>query len=210
MSDQNTSASTTPRADATRAAIVETAERLFRTLGYQKTAVADIARELAMSPANVYRFFPSKLAINEAVAGRLLGALDTMIWGIARGPGTAADRLRALIRGLQEQTMLLFFYEKKMHDMVAAAMEQDWPVIDAYVRTVETAIRHIVMDGQAEGRFAKLDPESTAKLIHAAMICVCHPRIIAECAEDDVASLPDLAAGIAEFLLRALRTHPED
>ena len=41
------------RAEATRAAIMDTAERLFRTLGYQKTAVADIAREVRMSPATV-------------------------------------------------------------------------------------------------------------------------------------------------------------
>jgi AcrR family transcriptional regulator len=39
-------------------------------MGYQKTAVADIARELGMSPANVYRFFPSKSAINEATRTR--------------------------------------------------------------------------------------------------------------------------------------------
>jgi AcrR family transcriptional regulator len=36
--------------------IVEVAERLFRQIGFQKTTVADIARELHMSPANVYRF----------------------------------------------------------------------------------------------------------------------------------------------------------
>ena len=70
-----TSAPRGARADATRAAIVEAAERLFRTLGYQKTTVADIARALRMSPANVYRFFPSKAAINEAI-GLVFGYLQ--------------------------------------------------------------------------------------------------------------------------------------
>ena len=46
-----------------RARILTTAERLFREIGYQKTTVADIARELRMSPANVYRFFDSKKSI---------------------------------------------------------------------------------------------------------------------------------------------------
>ena len=41
----------------TRERILVVAERLFRQLGYQKTTVADIAKELRMSPANVYRFF---------------------------------------------------------------------------------------------------------------------------------------------------------
>jgi AcrR family transcriptional regulator len=57
----------------TRSRIVATAERLFREIGYQKTTVADIAKSLKMSPANVYRFFDSKKAINEAVAERLMG-----------------------------------------------------------------------------------------------------------------------------------------
>ena len=40
-----------------RERILVIAERLFREIGYQKTTVADIAKALQMSPANVYRFF---------------------------------------------------------------------------------------------------------------------------------------------------------
>ena len=54
----------------TRERILEVAERLFRQIGYQKTTVGDIAKELRMSPANVYRFFESKKAIHEGVARR--------------------------------------------------------------------------------------------------------------------------------------------
>ena len=54
----------------TRQIIVDTAERFFRDIGYQKTTVADIAKSLRMSPANVYRFFDSKKSINEAVLER--------------------------------------------------------------------------------------------------------------------------------------------
>ena len=68
----------------TRSRIVETAERLFRQIGYQKTTVADIAKALRMSPANVYRFFDSKKAINEAVAERLMREVEGAIEAIAR------------------------------------------------------------------------------------------------------------------------------
>ena len=56
--------------DETRARILEVAEEHYRRIGYHKTSVADIASELGMSPANVYRFFPSKGAINESICGR--------------------------------------------------------------------------------------------------------------------------------------------
>ena len=57
----------------TRERILVVAERLFREIGYQKTTVADIAKVLRMSPANVYRFFDSKKAIHEGVARVLMG-----------------------------------------------------------------------------------------------------------------------------------------
>ena len=196
------------KAEATRAAIIDTAEGLFRTLGYQKTAVADIARELRMSPANVYRFFPSKAAINEAICTRILAGLEQLAWGIARGPGTPQDRLRALFRALQEQTISLFFHEKKMHDMVGAAMQEHWPVIEAHVDAIETAIRHILMDGQADGSFARLDANLTAKIVHTAIVAFIHPQVVEQCADDeDQAGLVDAMAG---FVLRALRPHPDD
>ena len=60
----------------TRKLIVEIAERLFQQMGFQKTTVSDIARELRMSPANVYRFFGAKSEINEAVCMDLLGKIE--------------------------------------------------------------------------------------------------------------------------------------
>src|SRR6266851_7155714 len=83
--------------DDTRARIMEAAEALFRRLGYAKTAVADIAAELGMSPANVYRFFPSKNAIIEAICQRCLGELEERAWAAARARGSAAERIERLV-----------------------------------------------------------------------------------------------------------------
>src|SRR5262249_16858695 len=62
--------------DDTKARIVEVADALFRRIGYGKTTVADIAAELDMSPANVYRFFPSKDAIVQAICRRCLAEVE--------------------------------------------------------------------------------------------------------------------------------------
>ena len=70
--------------------IVEVAERLFRQIGFQKTRVAEIARELHMSPANVYRYFATKSEINEAVCLDILGRIEAEVEKIAASRGTAA------------------------------------------------------------------------------------------------------------------------
>jgi len=193
----------TPAAQATRAAIMDTADRLFRTLGYQKTTVADIARELRMSPANVYRFFPSKSAITEAIAERLLEQVIAAVRAIAAGPGTPPDRVRALFRLLQEQTMALFFHERRMHDMVAAAIEEHWSVVERYVHSIDEAFVQIVRDGQAAGEFGGMDPEQAGRLMHCSCAMFTHPTLVQQCL--DTKDLPEIATGMAEFCLRALR-----
>jgi AcrR family transcriptional regulator len=203
MSAPEAATTLSPAAAATRAAIMETAERLFRTLGYQKTTVADIARELRMSPANIYRFFPSKSAINEAICGRTLATLDAAVWALARGPGSPPDRIRALFRLLHEQTMAVFFHERRMHDMVAAALEEHWPVIDEHIHAIDSAFRHIIMDGQAQGAFDAMDPDQAGRLLHATCPLFTHPTLVQQCAETK--NLPGLAEAMAEFCLRALR-----
>jgi len=198
-----TAPSETRSRETTSVAILDAAERLFRTFGYRKTTVADIARELGMSPANVYRFFPTKAAINEAICARLLSGLDNLLWSIARAPEPAPDRLRRLFETLQRMTLELFFQERRMHDMVEAAMEERWPAIMEHVRSLEGAFRHIVMDGVAAGLFAPCDPEQTAKLINDTTLIFTHPNVIAQCAgEVDVS---DAAKTMAEFVLKALR-----
>src|SRR5258708_25320921 len=78
-----------------RSRIVATAEHLFRVYGYQKTTVADIAKELKMSPANVYRFFQSKRELTEAVAYLLMGEVEAAATAIATNADEpAAARLR--------------------------------------------------------------------------------------------------------------------
>lgn len=194
-------------AEETRRRIEDAAERLFRTMGYQKTAVADIARELGMSPANVYRFFPSKSAINEAIAARMLEGVQAELWAIARGPGAPAERLAQLLRTLHRRHMALFFAERRLHDMVTAAMAEHWGVVAQFIHSITTAIRHVLMDGMADGSFAKLDPEATAKTISQANLAFMHPVMIAECvgrmvSEEEMAA--DLEAMLA-LLLRGLR-----
>src|ERR1700731_1036007 len=78
----------------TRERILVVAERLFRQLGYQKTTVADIAKELRMSQANVYRFFFSKKAIHEGVARPLMGGVEDATEVITSKRGSVESRLR--------------------------------------------------------------------------------------------------------------------
>src|SRR5215470_17311935 len=118
--------------DDTRARIVEVAEALFRRLGYAKTAVADIAAELRMSPANVYRFFASKNAIVEAICKKCLSEVEEKAWTVARSKAAAADRLERLILEILAYHKENFVTEQRVNELVVAAIEQSWDSIRAH------------------------------------------------------------------------------
>ena len=51
-----------------REAILEAASKRILHYGYNKTTISEIAADCGMSAGNIYRFFPSKLDIAEAMA----------------------------------------------------------------------------------------------------------------------------------------------
>ena len=191
------------RPDDTRARIIETADALFRRLGFAKTAVADIAAELGMSPANVYRFFPSKNAIVEAICQRCLSELDAKAWAVARSPGSAASRLEQLFAEIFNYHKDNLISEKRVHDIVLVAMENNWDAIRAHTEVIRTIIELIVRDGVESGEFEAVDARESSLVIKRSMLMFCHPLMVAECLEDD----HDLEAEAREsvrFLLRAI------
>lgn len=194
-------AEVTTRDAEQRARIVETAEKLFREIGFQKTTVADIARELRMSPANVYRFFGSKAEINGAVARHLLSAILATSTAIVEGPGSASERLRALVLNNEKMNAERFIGERKLHEMVEVALNEDWPIIDEYVAGMRMLMGRLVAEGVAAGEFAPIDPAEGAALIQASTICFCHPRLMVECQDKPVPT----SERMIDFVLAALK-----
>ena len=166
-----------------RTRILTTAERLFREIGYQKTTVADIAKELRMSPANVYRFFDSKKSINAGVAKRLMGEVEQASNKIASGKSDAAERLRQLLSTIHRMNSERYVADAKMHDMVAVAMEENWDVCKLHMDTITGAIAAVIADGVASGEFQVADVNVAALCTCTAMSRFFHPQLIAQCAD---------------------------
>jgi AcrR family transcriptional regulator len=160
--------------------ILVTAERLFREIGYQKTTVADIAKVLQMSPANVYRFFDSKKSINAGVACRLMGEVEQASHAIAIGKGSAAARLREMLTTVHQMNSDRYVGDSKMHEMVAAAMEENWEVCQAHIGCITGDIGNVIASGVASGEFDVKDVGVASLCICAAMIRFFHPMFIAD------------------------------
>lgn len=165
----------------TRERILVVAERLFREIGYQKTTVADIAKVLRMSPANVYRFFDSKKAIHQAVARLLMGEVEEAAQAIAARPGPAVGRLRELLTTIHHMNSERYVGDSKLHEMVAIAMEENWDVCNAHIQLIGEIIGSVIGQGAASGEFEVADVPVAAVCTCMAMMRFFHPQMIAQC-----------------------------
>jgi AcrR family transcriptional regulator len=162
----------------TRERILLVAERLFRHLGYQKTTVADIAKELRMSPANVYRFFDSKKSIHEGVCRSLMGEVENAAAVIMAKPGPASARLRELIGTIHRMNSERYVGDSKLHEMVEIAMQESWDVCVAHMMTITETIGGVIAQGVASGEFEVDDLALAAQCACHAMIGYFHPQMI--------------------------------
>ena len=164
----------------TRERILVVAERLFREIGYTKTTVADIAKVLKMSPANVYRFFDSKKAIHEGVARGLMGEVEIAAQAITAQRGPAASKLRELLTTIHRMNSERYVGDSKLHEMVEIAMEESWEVCLAHMQTIVQAIGGVIAQGAASGEFDVTDVPLAAMCTCQAMIGYFHPQMIAQ------------------------------
>jgi len=191
------------RPDDTRERIMATAEALFRRLGFAKTAVTDIAAELHMSPANVYRFFDSKNAIVEAICRRCLSEVEEKAWAVARSKASAATRVERLIREILAYHKENLVTEHRVNEMVVAAIEQNWDTIRAHKDAVRNVVELILRDGIEAGEFERVDPRETAELIMRSVVPFTHPLVVGQCLEEGD-DLEAQARASVRFLLRAI------
>src|SRR5262245_42573012 len=74
--------------------ILETAEDILRRFGPTKATVVDVARALGVSHGSVYRHFPSKAALRDAVTERWLARIVAPLADVAAEASPAPERLR--------------------------------------------------------------------------------------------------------------------
>jgi AcrR family transcriptional regulator len=184
----------------TRGRILVAAERLFREIGYQKTTVADIAKVLRMSPANVYRFFDSKKAIHQGVAQHLMGEVEEVADVIAHRRDPVAPRLRELLTTIHRMNSERYVGDSKLHEMVAIAMGENWDVCVAHMERITTTIAGVIAEGAAKGEFYAPDVPLAAMCTCSAMMRFFHPQMIAQCADKPGPTLDQMI----DFILAGL------
>jgi AcrR family transcriptional regulator len=184
--------------------ILDAAERLYEAMGFEKVTLTDVARALGMSPANLYRSFANRQAIDEAVTSRALTGVEDAAWRVARG--ASVDPIRTfelLCMDISLRMRDLLFKSGRSSDLCLAATRGNWPPVQQFMDTLHGLIRHVIAEGQRQGVMrADLPLEETTAAAFTAMAKVWHPVMLDTFG---VADLESETAGVTRLVLEALK-----
>lgn len=82
----------------TRLAVIEAAMARFVADGFQRTSMADVARDVGLSPSAVYRYFPTKEALFIAAVDDDIAGMVDLVRRTLRGGASTVSVLLAELR----------------------------------------------------------------------------------------------------------------
>jgi AcrR family transcriptional regulator len=155
--------------------ILEVTEDVLRRFGLAKATVVDVARALDVSHGSVYRHFPSKASLRDAVAKRWLDRANVPLEKIAQESGSAPARLERWLRALFAIKYKKVCDDPEMFATYLALAKEAREVVKAHKDGLVDQIAHILSDGVMQGEFQVTDVKVAARAVFDATIRFHHP-----------------------------------
>lgn len=156
--------------DAKRAEILDSAQRLVLTKGYERMTLQDILSDLGMSNGAFYHYFPSKPAVLEALIERMLGEAEQPILAILHDPQLSAlEKLQGFFATLERLRSL---NKPFLVDLLRVWTTDDNALVRQKVETA-TAVRRaallteVIHQGIREGQLTAAYPDQAGEIIMA-------------------------------------------
>lgn len=188
--------------DTVRGNILEAAKKRFVHYGYAKTTMAEIASDCSMSPGNLYRYFPGKLDIAEAISMEAGESAIGKLREVLRRPGRSAkERLRDFCFADMRLTYDQLEHDKQVYEM-ARVISQERPQFANRILALHRALlSEILAAGNASGEFNIEDVVFTAEMLQSATMKYRYPQLHSKLSYD---KLERELEGVLHLLLNGL------
>ncbi len=158
--------------------ILEIAAAHVRLRGLRRTTIVAIADEAGMSHANVYRYFPSKQALLEAVTERWLKPLEAGIREISDGPDPAYDKLERIVGAVQSAYREKLETDPDIFSVLAVAFEQGASLARRHRNRLQGELQRTIEEGISSGVFPQADHRRALTLLFDTLHRFLHPAAV--------------------------------
>jgi len=152
--------------EAGREQLPDIATAMIEERGNGAMTMTELAALAGMSPANLYRYFDSKEAVIEAIAGRWFAPKVAIMEEVVASDLPPRRKMYefyarrfALVRGMWERDPVVF-------QTYCDVGEEHFEVVRSYVDLGDHYLGEIVAEAMADGHFAGLEIDETISLIN--------------------------------------------
>ncbi len=153
--------------------ILDAAENLFYSKGYDETAVSDIVNEIGVAQGTFYNYFASKESVLDAVVNRHLSKTYREMEDIVNSDRSVPNKLELVIYSTFNNLrngdgwMFDFLYNHKhLH------------IVDKFIRQASAMfaplMKKIFEEGNQLGYFKISHPDEVLDFFSAVLTCICH------------------------------------
>jgi AcrR family transcriptional regulator len=168
-----------PAPSATRELILETARAHLRRFGEDRMTIIGIARDLRMSHANIYRYFPNKAEIIGAVLERWLGRVEAFLEEVVRRKAPAAERIEAVVIEFHRRRRTRFKAEPELFESFRRVIVSRTDAVCQRQDKIAAVFARLLTEGIEAGEFRRdVDPVEAATILEDATAFFLHPAVM--------------------------------
>ncbi|MBS7697130.1 MULTISPECIES: TetR/AcrR family transcriptional regulator [unclassified Chelatococcus] len=164
--------------DRVDARLIAIANEHVRKFGPGKMTVVAVAEAAGMTHANVYRYFPSKNALIDAVVGEALKPIETVIADVASAPDPADDKLERLVLDLARLYRTLMEQNAPVFRLFVTATLENRAVARRHRGRIRMLVERVVDEGIATGAFEPRDREGALSFLTDVLYRFTHPSAV--------------------------------
>lgn len=164
--------------DNIREQIVQAAKKRFSHFGYAKTTMAEVAGDCAMSPGNLYRFFPGKLDIAEEIAREDYTRHLAHLRKLALQPGKkGSERLRDFMFEELRRTYNKLEKDPRALDMARVISHERPQFANWMLENERKILVELMEESERRGEFTIADKPFTAEMVQSATMKFRYPQL---------------------------------
>lgn len=151
--------------------ILIAAQERFRNFGYSKTTMAEIATDVNMSAANLYRYFDNKQDIAAECASQCMDDLNVLLENVVSLPDLdGPQRLHLFVQTCMRYHFDMMHEAPRLNELVENITTNHTQLIHERNQNMEKQIANILQQAVKSGEFQVENIERTASAILRATV----------------------------------------
>lgn len=164
--------------DAIRTQLMDAAEEMVRARGAINLSLSEVAAACGMSQSSFYRYFPSKEAFFEAIAGRWFEELNQIMEEVVASDLSPREKLFQFFARRVAVKRARFEADPALFQANMDLGEEHWEVIRGYVDLADHYMAVVLGEAMSEGYFEGYDLDHIVAITNLMVQPFCNPFVM--------------------------------